>query len=366
MRAAVSRQVGSIELEDIDRPVPSFGEVLVKLGAVGVCQTDHSALAGRLPIPMPIVLGHEGAGVVEGVGAGVDHLNPGDHVVLSITAGCGRCGSCQNGAFTLCHSAAPHALSGTMLDGTTRLSANNEAIHSFFFQGSFAEYAVVPALSAVRVRSDAPLEVAALLACGASTGYGAVVRVGQVRSGSSVLVVGGGGVGLSVAMTARLAGAAQILVVDRSADALKLAAEVGATETFLMDGSAESIGAAIAGVAPGGVDVAFDTVGTSSSLAQAFDAVRPGGKAVAIGMADATSSVAVPIMSLIFEKQLTGTYNGSIRPHVDIPAALDAFMDGRLPLDRLIQRQIALEELPSVFTASEPGTGGPGRTVVVF
>lgn len=363
MKAAVSRHAGSISIEDIDRPEPSIGEVLVRIAATGVCHTDHSALAGRIPVPCPIVLGHEGAGVVESVGAGVDHVSPGDHVVLSITAGCGRCAQCQTGAFTLCNLAAPHILSGTMLDGTTRLRANGENIHSFFFQGSFAEYAVVPALSAVKIRRDVPLEVAALLACGASTGYGAAIRVGPVVPGSKVLVVGSGGVGLSVAMAARLAGAAQILVVDRSAAALKLASELGATETFLLEDSTTTIGAAISTAAPGGVDLAFDTVGTSDSLAQAFEVVRPGGKAVAIGMADVTSAVSVPIISLIFEKQLTGTYNGSIRPHVDIPAALDAFMDGRFPLDRLIQRSISLDDLPSLF--AEAG-GGPGRTVVTF
>jgi alcohol dehydrogenase len=364
MKAAVARKLGTIEIEDVDQPVPSFGEVLVKIGAVGICQTDHSALSGSIPVPMPMVLGHEGAGIVESVGAGVTHVQPGDHVVLSITAGCGRCSQCQTGAFTLCHLAAPHVLSGTMLDGTTRLSAGGEPIHSFFFQGSFAEYAVVPALSAVRIRQDAPLDVAALLACGASTGYGAVIRAARVRPGSSVLVIGGGGVGLSATMAARYAGAAHIVVMDRSSDALKLASEIGASEAVLSDGTEQSIIDAVTAVVPGGVDVALDTVGTPTTLAAAFAAVRPGGTAVAIGMADATSSVSVPIMSLIFEKRLTGTYNGSIRPHVDIPAALDAFMAGQLPLDRLVQREISLAELPSVF--SESGPGRCGRTVVKF
>lgn len=364
MKAAVTRQVGSIEIEDVDQPVPSFGEVLVKIGAVGVCQTDHSALGGAIPVPMPMVLGHEGAGVVESVGPGVAHVQPGDHVVLSITAGCGRCSQCQGGAFTLCHLAAPHVLSGTMLDGTTRLSAGGKPIHSFFFQGSFAEYAVVPALSAVRVRQDAPLEVAALLACGASTGYGAVLRAGGVRPGMSVLIIGAGGVGLSAIMTARYAGAAHIVVTDRSAEALKLAMELGASETVLADGSEQPILDATTAVDPWGVDLALDTVGTPTTLATAFAAVRPGGTAVAIGMADATSMVSVPIMSLIFEKRLTGTYNGSIKPHIDIAAALDAFMDGRFPLDRLVQREISLDELPAVFADKSPGNCG--RTVVRF
>ena len=363
MKAAIARGIGQFSVEDIDVPHPSFGEVLVRVEAAGVCHTDLTALSGGLPVPMPFVLGHEGAGIVEAVGTGVTALAPGDHVVLSITSGCGRCPACQRSAFSLCEIASAHVLAGTMLDGTTRLSKGSEHLHSFMFQSSFAEYAVVPASCAVKVRADAPLEVAALLGCGASTGYGAVVRRAQVQPGETVLVIGAGGVGLAVVMTARLAGAQRIIVADKSDAALRLAAELGATDTVLVGSGGADISDEALRLVGGGVDFAFDVVGARGTLEQAFKAVRPGGKAIAIGMADASLTVTVPLMELIFEKQLTGTYNGSIQPHVDIPAALDAFMAGRLPLDRLVSRKYPLDQVGQAL--DDMTSGGGGRGVIV-
>jgi S-(hydroxymethyl)glutathione dehydrogenase / alcohol dehydrogenase len=364
MQAAVARELGKISVEDIDRPEPALGEVLVKVAAAGVCHTDITALTGGLPVPMPIVLGHEGAGVVEAVGPGVTALVPGDHVVLSITAGCGRCSQCQRSAYSLCEVSSAQVLAGTMLDGTTRLSKGSENLHSFLFQSSFAEYAVVPAACAVKVRRDAPLAVASLLGCGASTGYGAVVRRAQVHPGATALVIGAGGVGLSVVMAARLAGAQQIIVADKSEAALKLAGEFGASDTILVAEDGAVVPEEALRLTGTGVDYAFDVVGAPGTLEQAFQALRPGGKAIAIGMADASVTVTVPLLNLIFEKQLTGTYNGSIQPHVDIPAALDAYMAGQFPLDRLVSRRYALDQIDMAI--NDLHAGGSGRGVIVF
>jgi Zn-dependent alcohol dehydrogenase len=221
----------------------------------------------------------------------------------------------------------------------------------------------VPAACAVKIRPDAPLEVAALLACGASTGYGAVVRRARVAPGSSVLVIGAGGVGLSVVMAARLAGATKIIVSDMSADALALAAEVGATHPVDVSDPDINVIDEATRITGRGVDYAFDAVGAEGTLESAFHSTRNGGEVVAIGASNLMLTVTVPLFSLIYQKRLTGTNNGSIRPHIDIPAALDAFMTGQLPLDRLITRRYDLDEID---TALGDASGKPGRGVVVF
>jgi Zn-dependent alcohol dehydrogenase len=363
MKAAVVREIGKIGVEEIERPSPAIGEVLVRMVAAGVCHTDGLALEGSLGLPLPAVLGHEGAGVVEEVGAGVNSVVPGDHVVLSISYGCGTCFQCQHGAYGLCETGIPCAMTGSMPDGTSRLRAGDDRLSHFLFQSSFAEYAVVPAACAVRVRSDAPLRVAALLACGASTGYGAVVRRAQVRPGTSVLVIGAGGVGLAVVMSAALAGATTIIAADRNPEALALAAELGATHTVEV-GDGEPPTVAEAHLITGrGVDYAFDVVGATGTLEQAFHATRHGGDIIAIGATRMDLTATVPVYPLIYQKRLTGTVNGSISPHLDIPAALDAFMAGRLPLDRLITRTY---DLSQIDTALADLHGCTGRGVVTF
>ncbi|MDQ1488304.1 MAG: hypothetical protein QOJ23_818 [Actinomycetota bacterium] len=362
MQAAVVREPGKIGVETVDRPEPGPDQVLVKVAATGVCHTDLTALRGLVPLPLPLVLGHEGAGVVEAVGSGVTGLEPGDHVVLSITYGCGRCRQCQKGAYGLCEVGAPVALGGVLPDGASRLAKDGERLHHFLFQSSFAEYAVVPAACAVKIRTDAPLDVVCLLGCGAITGYGAVIRRAKVAPGDSVLIIGAGGVGLAAVMAARLAGANPIIVSDVNDDALALAKEVGATHTVNVSTGKTAVGETQR-LTGSGVDFAFDAVGTSATSDEAFQSLCNGGEAVAIGLADFAATASVPVFNLIYEKRLTGTNNGSIRPHVDIPAAVDLFMEGRLPLDRLITRRYDLDQ---VDTALADMDGGSGRGVIVF
>jgi alcohol dehydrogenase len=362
MKAAVVREAGKVSLEDIDVPQPGPRQVLVRVAAAGICHSDVTALKQLVPFPLPLVLGHEGAGVVEAVGSAVTNVAVGDHVVLSITDGCGLCFQCQRGSYGLCEASAPHQYAGRLSDGTTALTKGDEDLHTFLFQASFAEYALVTEQCAVKVRKDAPLDVAALLACGFSTGYGAVVRRAKVEPGSTVLVIGVGGVGLAVAMTAKLAGASTIIGVDRSPQACDLAASLGVTNPIVADESTDVL-AQVMSLTGRGVDHAFDVVGTSDTINLAMAALRPGGEAVSIGLLDPMAAATVPLFTLFSEKRLTGTTNGSIRPHVDIPAALDLYMQGRLPLDALITRRYKLDEIEAAL-----GDVGrlPGRGVVVF
>lgn len=362
MRAVVMREPGSVAIEEIDKPVPAMGEVLVRLVATGICHTDRSMVSGALPAPLPLVLGHEGAGVVEAVGSGVFGVVPGDHVVLSIVVSCGSCYQCGLGNRSICEVGSTMSPGGLMLDGTTRLRNGDEEIYSLLCQSSLAEYAVVPANSAVPIRKDVPLKVASLLACGAGTGYGAVVRRADVRVGSSVVVVGCGGVGLTSVMAARALGATQIIAVDPSPQARSLAEKAGATVT--LDPIRDRVLREIMSLTGRGADVAFDGIGGKGTVELAFQCVRAGGDVVAIGIDDASNEVELDLYSLLMQKRVTGTLAGSLVPNIDIPAALDLYRDGRLPLDVLISGTYALADAPRLLHPDH--TLPPGRAVVCF
>lgn len=363
MKAAIAREPDVLSIEDIETPDPGPGEVLVRLVATGICHTDLSALRGNLPCAMPAVLGHEGAGVVEKVGPGVTTTRPGDSVVINITNSCGACFHCLGGEPSLCEISLQVIFGGTMLDGTSRLRKGDEMLFHFFCQSSFAEYAVVPALSAVPVRKDAPADVIASLGCGVMTGIGAVTRRAQVPSGAGVVIVGAGGVGLAALIAAVAVGASPIIVADKVDRRLEIATSLGATHTINSD--ERDLVSAVRSITTRGADYAFDAVGIPATLEQSFGAVRAGGNVVAIGLMDASSLVTLDIYSLILQKSLTGTTAGSIHPFRDIPAAVDLFMEGRLPLDKLVTARYQLEQLPDAFAAMEDGTL-EGRGVVVF
>ena len=362
MRAAVLREVGSVAIEEIDRPVPKMGEVLVKLAATGICHTDKSMVSGGIPAAVPLVLGHEGAGVVEEVGPGVDSVGVGDHVVLSIVVSCGACYQCGLGNLSICEVGSLMSPGGLMLDGTTRLTKGDEELFSLLGQSSLAEYAVVSARSAVPIRKDIPMTVASLLACGAGTGYGAAVRRAPVSLGSSVVDVGCGGVGLAAIMGARVRGATTIVAVDPNPVARELAQKVGATHAF--DPTKDRVLREVNTLTKRGADFGFDAVGTKGTVELAFQCVRPGGDVVAIGIEDATNEVEIDLYSLLMQKRVTGTFAGSLIPQIDIPAALELFVDGRLPLDALVSDTYGLEDVPRLLDPEF--TLPPGRAVVSF
>ena len=353
MRAAVCREVRHVAIEELDDPSPQPGELGLRMVATGVCRTDLSIFQGHLPVPFPIVLGHEGVGIVESVGAGVTRFAVGDSVVCSIIAGCGECFQCRRQASSLCENVTFYT--GKMLDGTTRLSKGREAIHSLSFQASFAEKAIVPERSAVAVRADVALEELAGLACGVSTGLGAAMVRDPIELGSNVVVIGAGGVGLSVLMGAKLRGAARLIAVDVLAAKLERARAMGlATETI--DASNEDVVAAVRKLTAGrGADHAFDAVGTAATLDQAVEAVRPGGHVVLIGVGGGDTRVALPAAALLQQKTVTGTMGGSIEPRRHIPEFVELHRLGRLDFASLMDKTYALEDVGEAFEDLEKG-----------
>lgn len=366
-------RVNAAVLEAFDGPLrqkrlrldePRADEVLVRVAATGVCASDAHTRSGRIPSPLPVVLGHEGAGIVVATGAEVTHLEAGDHVALSWMPSCGRCRYCEAGRPVLCTASAPALLRGTLMDGTVRLHDHDRDVHHYSFLSTFAEHTVVPAASAIKIRRDVPLGVAALVGCGVLTGYGAVVNRAKVAPGNSVLVYGAGGVGLSAIMAARNSGALRIIVVDPQPGKRDGAAAFGATH--VIDPRHEPVVDTVHAMTDGlGVDVTIDAVGAEGLLAEAFDATTPGGTIVCVGVPAPHSSASVPGARFVREeKYLTGSLYGSSRPVQDIPRLLDLFAAGRLPVDKLISRTYSLEGINDAF--SDMAAGILRRGVVVI
>src|SRR5205085_3889689 len=284
MKAVVLREPGvPVSVEDVELDPPRDGEVLVRVAAAGVCHSDVRLADGELGEGRwPMVLGHEGAGVVEAVGADVTHVAPGDHVAFSFVPACRSCRFCLSGRPNLCEPAGAACVAGVLMDGTSRLHANGDTLQHGLMTACFAERAVVAAAGAVELPRELPLWQAALLGCGVVTGVGAVRNVARVSPGDSVCVIGCGGVGLQVIAGARLAGAATIVAVDRGAEKLELARSRGATHA--VDSSAENAAAAVRELTDGGAEHAFEVVGRPDTIRLAWDAIRPGGQAVVVGL----------------------------------------------------------------------------------
>ncbi|MFC5063806.1 zinc-binding dehydrogenase [Actinomycetospora atypica] len=351
-----------LETVSLELSGPRTGEVLVRLAATGVCASDVHTHTGRIPSPAPCVLGHEGAGVVEEVGAGVTHVAVGDHVALSWMPSCGVCRHCTAGRPVLCTAAAPALLAGTLLDGTVRLHRGAQPVNHYSFLSTFATHTVVPASSAIRIDPRVPLAVASLVGCGVLTGYGAVINRARVAPGSSVAVFGAGGVGLSAVMAARLSGAERILVVDPVVAKLEEAGVFGATH-LLAPG--DDLVERIREITGGGVDHAIDAAGAEGVLAQAFAATVPGGTIVCVGMPDSRARPSLPGPELVREEKIvTGSLYGSSCPSVDIPTILRQYLAGSLPLDRMITRSYELEGMNDAF--ADLREGRLTRGVVVF
>ena len=294
MLAAVLREPNSgFDVVEVDLAPPGPGEVCVDLRASGVCHSDWNTVTGDTPSPLPAVLGHEGAGVVESVGDGVTSVAPGDHVVLSWLPACGRCGPCVGGRPSLCEAAAPALLAGTLLDGSTRLSLDGVPIHHYSFLSTFAERTVVPEASCVRIRRDAPFEIAALVGCAVMTGIGAVLNRAMVRTGGSVVVFGAGGVGLSAIQACKLVGASIIVAVDPNPDRRELALELGATHT--VDPAQVDPAEAVRDLTAGrGAGYGFEASGARGMASALWPAVARGGTIVCIGVPPLGATVELP------------------------------------------------------------------------
>jgi Zn-dependent alcohol dehydrogenase len=326
-----------------------------------VCHSDLGGLHGTRDLPTPMVLGHEGAGIVEAVGAGVTAAAPGDHVILSAIGRCGRCAACVEGRPWMCATWGAALFSGTLPDGTTRLSLRGSPVYHWFAQSSFAERAVVPEGSVVKIRRDVPLEKVALLACGASTGLGAVFNAAQVRVGESVVVIGCGGVGVSAIVAADLAHAFPIVAVDIADEKLEFARSMGATHA--VNAAREDAVARVRELTGGGPDHALECVGNARTLEQLVEMVPPSGNGYVVGAAPPGTRFPFATDGFIRNKHLHGVMQGNVRATVDIPRYVELYARGRLPLDRMVTRTYALDEINAALGALEHGTG---RGVVVF
>lgn len=361
MRAAVlSEQPGELRIEDLVVDDPGPGEVLVRTAAAGLCHSDLHFMEGRFRTPLPSVLGHESAGVVERVGPGVAYVRPGDRVVCCTSVFCGQCRHCLAGFPYRCQDqqatsrppgAAPRVArdDGTPVDQFQRL-------------GGFAEQMLVHQNAVVKVPPEMPLDRAALLACGVLTGTGAVFRTAGVRPGDRVCVLGAGGIGLASVQAARIAGAGMVVVVDVSERKLGVARTMGATH--LVDATAVDAVAEVKRLSGGGVDHSFEAIGLKETCEQAFAMLDLGGTATVIGMVPSTEKLSVRGIDLLFEKKLQGSMMGSNRFRTDIPHLVGMYLDGRLLLDEMVSGTVALDDVNEGYEAMKRGE--VTRTVVAF
>ncbi len=363
-QAAVLWQPGEpVEILEVDLAPPQEGEVLVQIAACGVCHSDLHVVDGALPEPLPLVLGHEAAGVVVETGVGVASLEAGDHVVLALVPSCGECAECLRGRPNFCELGARMAAEGTLADGTSRLTLNGTQLHHFNSISSFATHAVVPESAAVRIRADVSLDAVALIGCSVLTGYGAVVNTAGVKEGETVAVWGCGGVGANIVQGARLACASRIVAVDTRPESLDVARSLGATDTVLA-GEGTDVAAAVRDLTEGGPDYAFEAIGSEPAIRQAWEALRAGGTLVVVGLMPKGSTLTIDPWQFISEKTIKGSFLGSARIQVDVPRLVDLYRGGELELDRLVSRKLRLAELPEAFDRLRAGDGI--RQVVVF
>jgi Zn-dependent alcohol dehydrogenase len=357
VRAAVlERTGGPLVVADLELASPGPEEVLVRLQASGVCHSDLNAIDGTAETPCPAVLGHEGAGVVEAVGERVSRVHVGDHVALSWTPSCGTCAECARDLPWLCSTAWPAMATGGLMDGTTRLSRNGDAVHHYSFLSTFAEACVVPERSCIPIPDDVPFEIAALVGCAITTGVGAVWRTAEVRAGDRVAVIGCGGVGLSALMAAVAAGADPVIAVDAAEQKLEVARSFGASEAILWQGTPEATADALHGASGGGVDVAIEATGRPEAMLAAYLGTRPRGAAVLIGIPRADAVLPLPAVTIPrSERRILGSIYGSSKPERDFPATLALYRSGRLPLDRLVSHRLPLDEVEHGFELMRSG-----------
>ena len=347
---------GPLTVSELELAPPGREEVLVRLGASGVCHSDYNAVDGTSETMCPAVLGHEGAGVVEAIGADVTRVAVGSHVALSWTPWCGDCDECRRDLPQLCSTVWPAMGTGGLMDGTPRLARDGEPVYHYSFLSTFAEACVVPERSCVPIPEDVPFDVAALVGCAVSTGTGAVWRTAGVQAGDRVAIVGCGGVGLSALLAAVAVGAEPIVAVDAAPQKLDVARSFGATDGVEWQGSAEATAEAVRETSGGGVDYAFEATGRPEAMETAFLSTRNRGAAVLIGIPRPNATLSLPAVTIPrMERRVLGSIYGSTKPERDFPHTLDLYREGRLPIDRLISHRLPLEEAERGFELMHSG-----------
>ncbi len=351
----------ALVIEELDLDEPQAGEVLVRIAAVGVCYSDLHFMNGEWKFPSPIVLGHEGSAIVERVGSGVTRVKPGDHCILIFQSNCGECYYCTIGRPMLCNGRPSNP--NTMYDGTCRLSRNGQPVYHMARVACFAEYAVIPDEQLLPIAKHIPLDRAALVGCSVMTGVGAVMNTAKVEPGSTVVVIGCGGVGLNIIQGARLVGARRIIAVDIYDNKLEYARQFGATD--IINASGENPVARLRKLTNGGADYAFDAFGSARTVQQAFEAIRPGGTAVQVGIAAQGQMAQIDAFLLALqEKTLKGSFYGSARPRVDMIRLLELYEQQRLMLDELISRTYRLDQINEAYQALQSGEVARGVIIM--
>jgi S-(hydroxymethyl)glutathione dehydrogenase / alcohol dehydrogenase len=335
-----------LKIEEIDLADLKPGEARVRMMASGVCHSDLHHINRETPFPTPVVLGHEGAGVVEAVAPDVTSVKPGDRVIIMFGSKCGKCHFCNSGEDYLCT---------TPMPDYPRFLHKGDRITQLLGVGSFAEYSNVMASNLVIAPDEVPIECAALLACGVTTGLGAVVNTARVEPGANVAVIGVGGVGMNVVQGAALAGASRVIAVDIVERKLELAHQFGATH--LINASETDPVQAIKDLTHGrGADFVFEVIGRPNTIKQAYDAARNGGTAVVVGLGAADEEVSFNLAELMRTgKAIQGCFYGSVRPHMDVPRYIDMYLNGKIKIDQLISRRFKLEQINEAFDALRAG-----------
>jgi len=362
MQAALLEGPGhALRVREITIAAPAPGQVRVRVHHCGVCHSDLSIVDGTFPSPLPIVLGHEAAGVVDAVGPGVSALHVGDHVVLTPCPPCGTCYWCVRGEPTVCVNALA-IQTNTFPDGSTGLALDGQVVYRGVGLGAFAEYVVTQANGAVKIPADVPLDVACVIGCAVQTGVGAVLNTARIEEGATVLVMGLGGIGLSIVQGARLAGAARIIVSDPVAERRATAVRFGATDAI--DPRADDVGTRVMELTGVGVDYAFDAVGRGSLIQAGLAATRTGGTTVCVGAPpiDDVVTIAMPALFVVSEKKLLGCALGSSNSLREIPRLIALWQAGHLDLEGLITARRPLAEINAAMDDMKAGRGT--RTVL--
>jgi NDMA-dependent alcohol dehydrogenase len=355
-QAAVLYEAGTpLRFEEVEVMPPQAGEVLVRMYAGGVCHSDLHVMKGDLVMPMPIILGHEGSGVVEEIGAGVASVKPGDHVIPIWRVSCGTCEYCTGGRPALCDVGTQMRVTGLMPDGSTRFHINGKPVRHFAGVSTFAQLSTMPEAAVLKIPPDFPLDKAAVLGCGVITGVGAVINAARVKMGSSVAVFGCGGIGLNAIQGARIVGALRIIAVDVADQKLEYARTMGATHTI--NAAQQNPIAAIQEITGGrGVDYAFEAIGITETIEQAYAATRKMGTCVVIGVTRADVRISLNANEMVYaEKTIMGSLYGSSRPKIDLLNLIEMYRSGKLLLDELLTRTYPLQQINEAYAALERG-----------
>jgi S-(hydroxymethyl)glutathione dehydrogenase/alcohol dehydrogenase len=366
-RAAVAIKAGHpLEITEIDVQGPKEGEVLVRMVATGVCHTDAFTLSGEDPEGIfPSVLGHEGGGVVEEVGAGVTSVKPGDHVIPLYTPECGKCSFCTSGKTNLCQAIRMTQGQGLMPDGSSRFSLNGKTLYHYMGTSTFSEYSVMPEISVAKISPQAPLDKVCLLGCGITTGIGAVLNTAKVEAGASVAVFGLGGIGLSVVQGAVMAGASRILAIDLNEDKFEMAGMLGATDFVNPANYDKPIQDVIVDLTDGGVDYSFECIGNTNVMRAALECCHKGwGESVIIGVAGSGQEISTRPFQLVTGRVWRGTAFGGVRGRSELPAYVDNYMAGKINIDDMVTHTMGLEDINRAFDLMHDGESI--RSVVIF